>query len=72
MDGMAEERSGNSMDDVIALYRRGIDVTLLRENLRRTPLERLRRLEEMAAFVERHRGAARRVPPPTAPAPARS
>ncbi|MBL8971602.1 MAG: hypothetical protein JNK56_13515 [Myxococcales bacterium] len=30
----------------------GIDVTLLEENLRRTPAERLAELEEMNAFVD--------------------
>jgi hypothetical protein len=30
----------------------GIDATLIEENLRRTPTERLRRMQEMARFLE--------------------
>jgi hypothetical protein len=64
MDGMADAPDGDSMDAVIALYRAAVDRTLLRENLRRTPLERLRRLVDLGNFVARHRGAARGAPPP--------
>jgi len=37
-----------SMDSTIAAYKKDIDRTLIQENLKRTPDERLRRLE---AFV---------------------
>jgi len=33
----------------------GVDGTLVAENLRRTPTERLRRMQEMARFVEEAR-----------------
>jgi hypothetical protein len=46
MDGAASADSG--MDRVIEAYKRDIDRTLLRENLRLSPEERLRKL---AAFV---------------------
>ena len=50
------------MDEVIAVYGAGIDRTLLRENLKRTPAQRLERLRAMAVFVDRYRGIARRSP----------
>ena len=39
-------------DPVTEAYESGIDVTLIRENLRRTPEERLRALEHLQAFAE--------------------
>lgn len=42
----------NSIDDIIELYKKDIDVTLLDENLRRTPEERIRALEEFERFRE--------------------
>lgn len=39
-------------DPVIAQYRKAIDLTLLRENLRRTPEERLRQLQQLQRFAE--------------------
>ncbi len=38
----------------------GNSVAALRANLKLTPLERLRRLERAARFVEKYRGAARK------------
>jgi len=37
---------------LIALYKRDVDRTLIRENLRRTPEERLRALQELQRFAE--------------------
>ena len=37
---------------IFALIDPGVDLTLIDENLRRTPTERLRRMQEMARFVE--------------------
>lgn len=48
----------DSIDDVIALYRRDVDVSLLRSRLRLTPEERLRDVMRMQAAVEAMRGAA--------------
>ena len=42
----------NSIDDVIAVYRRDVDVTLLEASLQLTVEERLLRLEEFERFRE--------------------
>jgi hypothetical protein len=56
---MAEpQASGSSMDEVIALYKRDVDRSLLREALRMTPDERLRRLVELTAAADKLREAA--------------
>ena len=47
-------------DPVIEAYKKDIDRTLLRENLKRTPEERLRRLMELQRFAEELRLAGRR------------
>jgi hypothetical protein len=48
-----------SLDEVIERYKRDIDRTLLRENLRLTPEERLLRLMELQRFAEELRRAGR-------------
>ena len=47
------------MDDVIAAFRRDVDVTLLRENLARTPEERVRELMELLRAAEEFARAGR-------------
>ncbi|HXH83020.1 MAG TPA: hypothetical protein VNN07_08845 [Candidatus Tectomicrobia bacterium] len=47
---------------ILELIDAGVDGTLIAENLRRTPTERLRRMQEMARFVEELRD--RRPAPP--------
>ena len=42
----------SSIDDIIDLYKKDVDRTLIRENLRKTPEERLRTLEEFQRFLE--------------------
>lgn len=42
---------------VIDVYRRSIDESLIRENLRRTPEERLRQLQELQRFAEELKSA---------------
>lgn len=42
----------NSMDKVIEVYKRDVDLTLLDESLRRTPEERIRALQEFEVFRE--------------------
>ena len=37
--------------EAIHCYYRDIDVTLIRENLKLTPVERLRKLEEFVSFI---------------------
>ena len=44
--------SRSSIDDIIDLYKRDVDRTLLREQLKKTPSERVRDLVEMERFVE--------------------
>ena len=44
-------------DPVVDAYKAGIDRTLIRANLKRTPEERLRALEQLQAFAEELRRA---------------
>ena len=39
------------MDKIIELYKLGIDKTLIIENLKKSPIERIRAAEEMLAFA---------------------
>ena len=55
-------RVRSSVDDVIDLYKRDIDRTLLRENLNLTPEERVRKLIAFIRFVEEARKARRQTP----------
>lgn len=47
----------SSLDAVIEAYKRDLDLTLLRENLARTPTERLLALQELQRFAEELRRA---------------
>jgi hypothetical protein len=49
-----------SMDDVIEEYKKHIDRTLIRENLRLTIQQRFENLMNLQAFAEELRGAASR------------
>jgi len=56
------DASGNLIlahPEVIRRYYREIDVTLIRENLKLTPVQRLRKLEEFVAFIKKLEGAER-------------
>jgi antitoxin (DNA-binding transcriptional repressor) of toxin-antitoxin stability system len=46
--------------EVIAVYKRDVDRTLIRENLRRTPEERLKALQAVQQFASEVRRARRR------------
>lgn len=59
MEDSGEKRS--SIDDIIELYKRDVDRTLLRENLKLTPTQRLEKLMGMQAFVEECRRAGRKL-----------
>ncbi|MGH2583585.1 MAG: hypothetical protein ACRDJE_01580 [Dehalococcoidia bacterium] len=48
-------------DPVIEAYKKDIDRTLIRENLKLTPEERLRKLMELQRFAEELREAGRRL-----------
>jgi hypothetical protein len=47
-------------DPVIEAYKKDVDRTLLRENLKLTPIERLRQLQDQSDAVERLHSLARR------------
>jgi hypothetical protein len=42
----------NSIDEIIEIYKRDIDLTMIDASLKRTVEERMRALEEMAIFVD--------------------
>jgi hypothetical protein len=48
-----------TVDPVIEAYKSGIDVTLIRENLRRTPEERLLALQQLQGFAQELRKGGR-------------
>lgn len=55
---MAErEPMSGTPDPVVDAYKPGIDRTLIRENLKRSPEERLRALQQLQAFAEELRRA---------------
>ncbi|HEX7706139.1 MAG TPA: hypothetical protein VF701_06725 [Thermoanaerobaculia bacterium] len=47
----------SSIDEIIALYKKDVDRTLIRENLKLTPEERLRKAQQMAKMAEELREA---------------
>jgi len=48
--------TGRTWDErILSLVDLGIDGTLIEDNLRRTPTERLQRMQEMARFIEEAR-----------------
>ncbi len=51
------------MDEIIELYLRDVDRTLLRENLKLTPTERIEKMIAVHRFVEELREAARKAEP---------
>lgn len=51
---------GSAFDRVVQAYKKDIDRTLLRENLRRTPDQRLRALMELQRLAEELRRAGAR------------
>jgi predicted RecB family endonuclease len=53
----------SSIDDIIALYKRDVDRTLIRERLKRSVEERLEDLMELQRFAEELRAAGRRATP---------
>ena len=57
---MAAEPVSPAPDPVIAAYKKDIDRTLLRENLKLTPEERLLKLQSFVRFLSEVRAAGRR------------
>lgn len=60
---MAEEKTPptDSLSAIIALYKRDVDRTLIRENLRLTVEERLRNLQNLQHFAGELREAGRKL-----------
>jgi uncharacterized protein (DUF3084 family) len=58
---VGDSPESDDRDPVIELYKQGVDRTLLRENLRRTPEERLRALQELQRLAEEVRRAGARL-----------
>jgi len=54
---MSTASDAETVDPVVELYKRGVDRTLIRENLKRSPEERLRALQELQRFAEDIRNA---------------
>jgi hypothetical protein len=52
----------SSIDDIIDVYKKDVDRGLLREALKLTPDQRVRRLVELTRFAERVRTAAKKAP----------
>jgi hypothetical protein len=57
-EALAAERS--SIDEIIDLYKKDVDRTLLREALKMSPSERVQRMIDLSLFVEELRASARR------------
>jgi hypothetical protein len=57
--GVAEREPRFPKDPVIEAYKKDVDVTLLDENLKRTPTERLERMISMLRLTEELRRAMR-------------
>lgn len=53
----SDSSAGKRHDPVVEAYRQSIDLTLVRENLRRTPEERLRQLQALQRFAAELRRA---------------
>lgn len=50
---MEQNEPVSSIDKIIELYKKDVDVTLLKENLKLTPTERVQRLQDMVTAFER-------------------
>jgi hypothetical protein len=59
MDGDRAFRLAYELDPVIEAYKKDVDRTLLRENLKRSVEERLRDLMRLQRFADKWRQAAR-------------
>lgn len=53
--------AGKDLDPVIEAYKKGVDVTLIRENLRLTVDQRFQQLMKLQQFAEDLRRAGRKV-----------
>lgn len=49
---MAKERQWHWMDPIIEIYKKDVDITMIRENLKLTPDQRMRKLQEMGRVFD--------------------
>lgn len=61
MDRYDERQNAEFVDPVIEVYKQGIDRTLIRENLRLTPQQRLERLQALMRGIDAMNRVARTV-----------
>ena len=60
MKDVNRAEAGKDLDPVIEAYKKGVDVTLIRENLRLTVDQRFQQLMELQQFAEDLRRAGRK------------
>ena len=60
MNDMDEIEGGNDLDPVIEAYKKDVDITLIRENLRLTVDQRFQQLMKLQQFAEDLRNAGRK------------
>ena len=60
MNDMDRGKAGNELDPVVEEYKKGIDVTLIRENLRLTVDQRFQQLMKLQELAEELRRAGRK------------
>jgi hypothetical protein len=60
VDQSTEDHDAWAFDEIIEAYKRDVDRTLIRENLKLTPDERVRKMLRFREAVLKIRGAARR------------
>ena len=60
MKDVNRAEAGKDLDPVIEAYKKGVDVTLIRENLRLTVDQRFQQLMELQQFAEDLRSAGRK------------
>ncbi len=61
---MNEDRSAPWRDPVTDLYKRDVDRTLLRENLKLSPEQRLAKLQDFVKFLSEMRAAGKKATKP--------
>ena len=57
MPGVSSSSDAQDRDPVVEFYKRGVDRTLIRQNLRRSPEERIRALQDLLRFAAEVRRA---------------
>lgn len=57
MSSVSTQSDAKGLDPVIEFYKQGVDRTLIRQNLRRSPEDRIRALEALLRFAAEVRRA---------------